>query len=61
MRRADEYRRLAAECREKARHTREAAAELNELAQAYLRLADQAERNSLSDLVYEPPPPKLTR
>jgi hypothetical protein len=29
------------------------------LAKAYLRLAEQADRNALVDLVYEPPPPKL--
>jgi hypothetical protein len=28
-------------------------------AKAYLRLAEQADRNALVDLVYEPPPPKL--
>jgi hypothetical protein len=33
--------------------------ELEGLAAAYLRLAEQAERNSLADIVYEPPPPKL--
>ena len=29
------------------------------LARAYLRLAEQADRNSAMELVYEPPPPKL--
>ena len=29
------------------------------LAKAYLRLAEQADRNALVDVVYEPPPPKL--
>jgi hypothetical protein len=28
------------------------------LAAAYMRLADQAERNTLTDAVYETPPPK---
>jgi hypothetical protein len=31
-------------------------AEYERLSLAYLRLADQAERNSLTDLVYETPP-----
>jgi len=31
-------------------------AELERLSLAYLRLAEQAERNSLTDLVYETPP-----
>jgi hypothetical protein len=31
-------------------------AELESLALAYLRLADQADRNQASDLVYETPP-----
>lgn len=30
--------------------------ECEQLALAYLRLADQAERNSETDVVYEPPP-----
>ena len=29
------------------------------LAKAYLRLAEQADRNDQADLTYEPPPPKL--
>ena len=29
------------------------------LARAYLRLAEQAIRNALTDISYEPPPPKL--
>ncbi len=59
--RADEYRNAAAELRLKAEKatTSEAAVELRQLAHAYLRLAQDAERNSLTDLVYEPPPPKL--
>jgi hypothetical protein len=32
-------------------------AQLNALALSYLRLAEQADRNSLADIVYEPPPP----
>ena len=34
-------------------------AELENLAAAYLRLADQAERNSKLYLTYEPPPRKI--
>jgi hypothetical protein len=30
------------------------------LARAYLRLAEQADRNGVTHLVYEPPPPKLS-
>jgi hypothetical protein len=29
------------------------------LAKAYLRLAEQADRNDRADIVYEPPPPRL--
>jgi hypothetical protein len=31
-------------------------AELEKLAQAFLRLAEQADRNSRTDVIYEPPP-----
>ena len=34
-------------------------AELENLGRAYLRLATQAKANSLTDVTYEPPPPKL--
>ena len=34
-------------------------AEFENLAAAFLRLAEQAERNSQLDLTYEPPPPKV--
>jgi hypothetical protein len=34
-------------------------AELENLAAAYLRLAEQAERNSKFDLTYEPPPRRI--
>ena len=34
-------------------------AELENLGWAFLRLAEQARRNSTNDVVYEPPPPKL--
>jgi hypothetical protein len=33
--------------------------ELENLGWAFLRLAEQARRNSANDVVYEPPPPKL--
>lgn len=33
--------------------------ELENLGWAFLRLAEQARRNSATDIVYEPPPPKL--
>jgi hypothetical protein len=33
-------------------------AELEKLAMAYLRLADQAERNARNNVVYETPPPQ---
>jgi len=29
------------------------------LAKAYLRLAEQADRNDQTELIYEPPPPKI--
>ena len=34
-------------------------AEFENLAAAFLRLAEQAKRNSLFDIAYEPPPPKV--
>jgi hypothetical protein len=34
-------------------------AEFENLATSYLRLAEQAERNSYFDVTYEPPPPKV--
>ena len=35
-------------------------ADFENMARAYLRLADQAERNALNDVVYEtPPPPRI--
>jgi hypothetical protein len=33
--------------------------QFEELAKAYLRLAEQADRNGMADITYEPPPPKL--
>jgi hypothetical protein len=53
----DEYRSKAAEIMERVRAETEPrlSAELAKLAYAYLRLADQADRNALTDLVYETP------
>jgi hypothetical protein len=53
----DEYRSKAAEIMERARDEADSrlCAELAKLAYAYLRLADQADRNALTDLVYETP------
>jgi hypothetical protein len=61
MGRSAEYRKRAAEFRAKAQtaFTRESAKEFYGLAESYTRLADQADRNDGTDLVYEPPPPKL--
>jgi hypothetical protein len=60
----DEYRRHAADCVKSAESAGDAAtkAELMNMAAAWLRLADQAEKNSHNDMVYETPdvaaPPK---
>lgn len=53
---AQQYRKLAAELRAKARHENDRAvkAEWDHLAQCYLRLAEQAEKNSRNDATYEP-------
>ena len=56
------YREFALECVEAARRTDD---ERNRvimiaMAQAWTRLAQQADRNSRNDLVYETPPPKKT-
>ncbi|HEY6753183.1 MAG TPA: hypothetical protein VI077_00525 [Pseudolabrys sp.] len=37
----------------------DARVDLENLARAYLRLAEQAIRNAKTDISYEPPPPKL--
>ncbi len=61
---AESYRKLAAEFRAKADNAPNDtdAAEWDALAQAYLRLAEQAERNRLADIWAEfGPPPKLDR
>ena len=53
---ADQYRKLAAKLTAKARDESSPAlrAEWNHLALIYLRLAEQAERNSRTDVTYEP-------
>lgn len=55
----DEYRVKAAELRARARRETDAAinGELLSLARAYLRLAEQADRNQRLDITYETPPP----
>ncbi len=62
MSRAVDYRNRAAEFFAQANLAGkpEVATELRELAGVYLRLADVADRNGQCDLVYEPPPPKLS-
>ena len=54
----DAYRAKAAELHEKAKKeiNPAARAELEGMALGYLRLARQAERNALTDIVYDPPP-----
>ena len=54
---AELYRAKAAELTARAavESDRAQRAELNALAQSYLRLAEQAERNSRTDIVYETP------
>jgi hypothetical protein len=54
----DQYRIKAAEFHAQAQSVASPVGFAN-LAKAYLRLAEQADRNALVDLVYEPPPPKL--
>jgi hypothetical protein len=53
---ADQYRIRAAELQAKVRHERNPRLRRQwmNLALAYLRLAEQAERNSQTDIVYEP-------
>ena len=55
---AEEYRQIAANCIRVAQQARtpELKASLVEMAQAWLRLADQAEKNRQADLTYETPP-----
>ena len=55
---ADEYRRNAADCLRMAERTADLAARatLLDMAQSWRVLAEQAERNSTNDVVYETPP-----
>ena len=55
MRSADQYRKLAAELKAKAAKEQDQsfASELDVLARSFLRLAEQAERNSSTDLWLE--------
>ena len=56
----DEYRIKAAELHAQAQcHTTKLRVQFENLAKAYLRLAEQADRNDRAGLIYEPPPPKL--
>jgi hypothetical protein len=52
---ADQYRQLAAElgCKARGERNESLAAELSALARAYLRLAEQADQNSGTDLWFE--------
>jgi hypothetical protein len=54
---ADEYRFKAAELNAQAKSESNPlqSAQLQNLALAYLRLADQADKNATTDIVYEPP------
>lgn len=60
MAKAEEYRRNAASCLQLVEKTSEPAEKrfLLDMAQAWNNLADQADRNSRADLVYETPPPR---
>jgi hypothetical protein len=55
---ADEYRRNAADCLRMAERTADLAARttLLDMAQSWRFLAEQADRNSATDVVYETPP-----
>jgi hypothetical protein len=60
MSKPEEYRRKAAQCFLVAEETTSVANRLAlmEMARAWLHLAEQAEKNSHSDLTYETPPPQ---
>ena len=60
MSRSDEYRHNAANCLASAEQTTDptARALLMAMGRSWHLLADQAERNSKTDLVYETPPPR---
>ena len=53
---SEQYRKLAANLRVRARNERSAnvRAEWEHLARCYIRLAEQAEQNSWTDVIYEP-------
>lgn len=53
---ADRYRQLAADLRAKAEaeDSEQLKAECSHLADCYMRLAEQADKNSLTDVTYEP-------
>ncbi len=55
----DQYRQNAIDCLRLANETRDAGAKavLLDMAQSWVRLADQAQKNLRTDLVYETPPP----
>ncbi len=63
MSHADEYRVKAAEFRAKATRERDPSlrADWDNLALAYVRLAEQAEKNQQLDVSYRPPPPKIDK
>lgn len=59
MNKSDDYRRNAANCLEVAEHAIDPSVRsfLLTMARAWHNLADQADRNSRNDIVYETPPP----
>jgi len=59
---AEQYRALAAKLRARARTAENVglAVEWNHLAECYIRLAEQADKNSSLDVTYEPILPRLT-
>jgi hypothetical protein len=63
MGKSDEYRRNAASCLHLVEKTNDPGekAFLLDMAQAWNNLADQVDRNSRADLVYETPPPRAPR
>jgi hypothetical protein len=61
MANGDHYRIKAAEfhARAQCQATPRLQIQFENLAKAYLRLAEQADRNAATELLYEPPPPKI--
>jgi hypothetical protein len=57
---AGHYRALAAQCDAKAKQETDwkVRAEWEHMARSYHRLAEQAERNAQTDVIYETPPPR---